>query len=619
MSQKILQIFCLVVIILLSFIIYFKTLSPTVSFIDSGELAVVCQTLGIAHPTGYPLYTLLGRIFTFLPLKDTIFRVNLLSLICVVSTNIFLFLILSLLSQGFVRSSSSKIVHLTIKFLIPLISTLIFVFTPILWSQATSNEVYALHIFLMTFLIYLTLLWWQNSVKNAKLFYLIIFLYGLSFGNHMSSVLLAPALFILFLIHYQKSLFIPTRIFAVFSLFVLGFSIYLFLPIRSSQNPLLDWGNPETWFAFKRHITAWQYQVWIFSETSQELSHRFFNYLKLFIQQFPWYLLPVGVLGLVSMLKKHLPVAVFLFLYFLLDIFFGINYTIADIQPYFLPSFLIFALWLGLGLGGILAFLLQQVEKSNPANLVSAAVIFPTILLLLPLLNLTRNYREQDQSQNYFAYDFCQNVLKSVEKNGIILTDVWDLYSPWLYIRHIEKQRPDVVFLDKELFRRSWYFKYIKKTYPEIYKNSEAEIGSFLEQLKLFEGKKPYDPVVIEGRYQRLYNSFWLNNYDSNPAYALLLGRDQIQTSLLGIPEGLVFRMRKDTAYYPLDFPSWELRGVLDQQVFKDKRTLFYLSEYPVMLQKRASYLTDFKQEALAQPLFIQAQMLQKALETYQK
>src|SRR5574341_497983 len=173
MPQKSLWIFCLAVIILLSLVIYLKTLSPTVSFIDSGELAVVCQTLGIAHPTGYPLYTLLGRIFTFLPLKDTIFRVNLFSLICVVFTNLFLFLTLSLLSERFVRTSP-KIFYITIKFLIPFIATLLFAFTPILWSQATTNEVYALHIFLMTLLIYLMLLWWQNSVKNEKLFYLII-------------------------------------------------------------------------------------------------------------------------------------------------------------------------------------------------------------------------------------------------------------------------------------------------------------------------------------------------------------------------------------------------------------------------------------------------------------
>ena len=620
MSPKIFRIFGLAVILFLSFVIYFETLSPTVSFIDSGELAVVSQTLGIAHPTGYPLYTLLGKIFTLLPVKDTIFRVNLMSLLWVVFTNLLLFLIFGLLAEEFLKSSARKIVYFVLKFFIPLIATLIFAFTPVLWSQATTNEVYALHIFLMTLLLYLTLKWWKNPAGNERLFYLIIFLYGLSFGNHMSSVLLAIPLLMLFLIHYKTRLFAPPRIFAVLFLFILGFSLYLYLPIRSAQNPLLDWGNPETWANFKKHISARQYQIWIFSETSQQISHRFASYLKLFYQQFSWYLIPFGFAGLIFMLKKSLKLAVFLALYFILDIFFGINYGITDIEPYFLPSFLIFAIWIGMGLVGILDFITKTAEKNNPTSVESIAVIFPLIFLIFPALNLTKNYNQQDRSQNYFAYDYCQNILKSVDKNGVILTDVWDFYSPWLYIRYIENSRPDVVFLDKELLRRSWYFDYIKREYPEIYKNSESEIGSFLEQLFLFESGKPYDPVVIEDRFQRLVNSFWLNNYDSHPVYAILYGREHhIRTDLLTVPEGLVFRMRNKLDYYPYAFPEWELRGVRDSGIFKDRRTLFYLAQYPQMLRKRASYLTDFKQAAEAAQLFKKARELEQGLDFYRK
>lgn len=620
MSQKIFWIFCIAVILLLSFVIYFKTLSPTVSFIDSGELAVVSQTLSIAHPTGYPLYTLLGRIFTLLPVKDTIFRVNLMSLLYVVFTNLLLFLIFSPLAEEFIRNSAKKIVYFAIKFFIPLIATLIFAFTPVLWSQATTNEVYALHIFLMTLLLYLILKWWKNPAQNEKSFYLIIFLYGLSFGNHMSSVLLALPLLVLFLIRYQTKLFVQQRILAVLFFFVLGFSVYLYLPVRSAQNPLLDWGNPETWANFKRHISAWQYQVWIFTETSAQLSHRFASYLKLFYQQFSWYLIPFGFAGLIFMFRKSLKLAVFLALYFFLDIFFGINYSITDIEPYFLSSFLIFAVWVGVALVGILVFVIKNLEKNSPANVESVAIIFPIVFLVFPALNLIKNYKEQDRSRNYFAYDYCQNILKSVDKNAVILGDVWDFYSPWLYIRYIENSRPDVVFLDKELFRRTWYFDYIKRTYPKIYKKSENEINSFLEQLYLFENKKPYDPVVIEDKFQQLINSFWLNNYDTHPVYFNLYGKEHhIRTNVLTIPEGLVFRIRKELAYYPYNFPNLELRGLKDPSLYKDNRTLFYLSQYPLMLRKRASYLTDFKQETEAAELFKRAEELQTVLDFYQK
>ena len=62
-----------------SFLVYVRTLCPTVYVGDSGELISAAYTLGIAHPPGYPLYCLLGKLFTFLPFGNIAYRVNLLS------------------------------------------------------------------------------------------------------------------------------------------------------------------------------------------------------------------------------------------------------------------------------------------------------------------------------------------------------------------------------------------------------------------------------------------------------------------------------------------------------------------------------------------------------------
>lgn len=64
-----------------SSLVYLHTLAPSVStiFDDSLEFQLVCYLPGIAHPTGYPLYTLLGKLFTYLPLGDVAYRVNLMS------------------------------------------------------------------------------------------------------------------------------------------------------------------------------------------------------------------------------------------------------------------------------------------------------------------------------------------------------------------------------------------------------------------------------------------------------------------------------------------------------------------------------------------------------------
>ena len=62
------------------FLFYLFSLHPTVSAGDSGELITAAYTLGIAHPPGYPLWTILGKIFTIIiPFGNIAYRVNLMS------------------------------------------------------------------------------------------------------------------------------------------------------------------------------------------------------------------------------------------------------------------------------------------------------------------------------------------------------------------------------------------------------------------------------------------------------------------------------------------------------------------------------------------------------------
>ncbi|MCJ7497817.1 MAG: DUF2723 domain-containing protein, partial [candidate division Zixibacteria bacterium] len=91
MPKNIKKIIFPLAVFIFSGVIYLKTLCPSISWIDSGELATVCCTLGIAHPTGYPLYTLIGRVITLLPLGIPIYSLNLLSLFVISSANLILF------------------------------------------------------------------------------------------------------------------------------------------------------------------------------------------------------------------------------------------------------------------------------------------------------------------------------------------------------------------------------------------------------------------------------------------------------------------------------------------------------------------------------------------------
>lgn len=590
-------VFACTLLLLIDLIVYLLTRAPVVQFIDSGELAVVCQTLGIAHPTGYPLYTLLGRLFCLIPLKDVIFRVDLMSLLLACFSSAILFFAIVIIGRDFLqgRNGGSRFAIWA-----ALLGSLIFSFTSTQWSQATSNEVYSLNVLFYSLIILLVLLW-RTSRKpqvGERIFFLLAFVYGLSFGNHMSTILLLPAILFISITTLGKGLFAPRRVVLILALFFLGLSIYFFLPIRSMQNPVMDWGNPESWATFKRHVTGWQYQVWMFAQSTGELGSNLANFVKLLFHQFPVYLLPLSLLGIWRIFVCHPRILVFLLIIFLANILYGINYGIPDIDPYFLGSFLVNAIFIGVGLLFIFQIMGNSRVKKGFLHLILA------LFILLPVVIFEKNYFQADRSGDFFAHDFASNIMRSVKKDAIILTNVWDHYSPWLYSRYVEMKRPDVDYLDTELCRRSWYFDYVKQNYGDLHRTSKNEIERFLQEVQPFENRQPFDPQVIERAYVGMFDGFLDKSFDGRPLYDDLIGGPKVGKAYLRIPEGMVLSLKDSLEYYPYGYPDFELRGVVSGNIYKHDRTLFNLKRYPFMIDLRLRYLSDFKQEEETEALF---------------
>jgi hypothetical protein len=589
MSSQRKTAYACILLLLSDFVVYLYTQAPAVQFIDSGELAVVCKTLGIAHPTGYPLYTLIGRLFTLLPIQDVIFRVNLFSLLAVCLTNLLLFfVILKLVPE---KSDLS----LWVAFL----TALLFSFTPTLWDQATSNEVYGLNVLSYTLVVYLILVWREKFKKRreSNFLYLLAFVYGLSFGNHMMMVLLFPALVFMLLSHERKAIFNLPKILSLTLFFIIGISIYLYLPLRSSRNPLLDWGNPKNWSAFVRHVSGWQYKVWMFAESTDTLVANLKNYINLFFHQYPWYLLPLSLLGVYRLFVQDRKILIFLIIFLLVNVFYGINYVIPDIDPYFLGAFLVNAILIGVGLH----FVFKMIENSRWQKIISRSLI--VLFILLPLILLKKNYFEADRSQDHFAYDYASNVMRSVKKDAILVTNVWDHYSPWLYLRFVELKRPDVSYLDVELSRRSWYFNFIRLNYPDLYRKSESEINRFVREVYPFENRLTYNPQIIEKAYTDMLNGFLTKNFQTRPLYDDLIGESRFDKLYLKIPEGMAYALKDSLQYYPYHFPNFEIRGIMNNKTYKDDRTLFNLNRYPFMIDARLKYLSYFNREGEVQAL----------------
>jgi tetratricopeptide (TPR) repeat protein len=244
------------------------------------------------------------------------------------------------------------------------------------------------------------------------------------------------------------------------------------------------------------------------------------------------------------------------------------------------------------------------------------------------------NYAVSDRSRYFIARDYVENVLRSVEPGGMVLTGDWQLYSPSLYVRDIVGERKDTTIIDVRLLRRSWYFNYLDQAYPQLAGASRGEINTFLEDLSGFDRDPDiYEKNVamntrINERFETLISSLITNHLRSGNVYVTLElaaggGQEPGLKKALGdkyelIPEGIVFRISEKTEPKDLKVPTLELRGLNDGTVkFGEddvaKRTVIPI--YVNMLTNTGSYLASRGQYQRAIELFNQALEIEPTFE----
>jgi hypothetical protein len=519
--------------------LYGLTSYLTVAYIDSGELAVVNWTLGIAHPTGYPLYTLIGRLFALLPL-ELIATQMLLGMLCTTAAVvIILFVMRGLLPrrQESFPDANREVIdrqdgnpdgamsvatrrgtlhvpagtrsvplpnrdhtdiegndvgaqHVAPSLTRPLLCTtlgLLLVVSPLLWAQGVTNEVYSLHLVFLSLLLLIIL----QPYSNRNLI-LGGYLTGLSFGNHMSTILIVPMIVAYLIVNCRAVFRAPKTIVSATAAGLFAASIYLYLPVRSALDPVFNWGQPSTWENFVRQVSGWQYQVWMFDRGFTELGAQLIKFAQILYAQFPFPFWFVIVAGLYYGVRTRRTLSVYLLILMFCNLIYSLNFSIPDIDNYLLPSV-------------IALFLFGVIGMLNLANLKPAfRYLAPACIALFVVWGVAANWRTHDESRNTSALDGAHNYYKSVEKNALILCADWDFVSPWLYSHFYLKERPDVTIVDPELVRRSWYPNWIRHADRELYEYIKPEIDVFLPHVRKFERNEEYDPNAIEATYRAI-------------------------------------------------------------------------------------------------------------------
>ena len=547
--------FAAILLFVLSLIIYVLTLAPGLMFTDSGELAAVCTTLGIAHPTGYPLFTILGHIWSLLNFGlDQTYHLNLFAAFMTALSVVFFFYIILEVFDILEKSGTSikgkkkkdkkknTIVAASknFKILISSAATLTYAFALTIWQQAAMLEVYSLQLLMFNLIILFTLRAWNSDDNSKKFWYLSAFFVGLAFANHMNTVLLVPA--VLFLFFYKRNEgfdFSGGRIKLLFVLllpFVLGLSLYLYLPLRSAMMPEFNWGWVSRSFdKFWYHVSGKQYRVWMFSDTAT-MKVNAGKYFDIFLYQFGWIGVIPMIAGFIYTFKKSKALFWFAALLVIFNLLYALNYGIHDIETYFSLSFIALIIVTGIGLYSLFR------DKTK----------YAALAFLIPLISIAVNYSENDYSGNRLVPEYTKILVNNLDSNAIVISAQWDYFcSAFWYMQRVEKYRPDVVLVEKELLRRTWYLEQFKRWYPEVAKKSEKEMKLYLSQLELFEDDKTYDPVLIQKYFIDFINSVIDKNIDKRPVYLTLdilqsADGNDIAVNYKKVPVGFAFKLLKD-------------------------------------------------------------------------
>lgn len=424
-------------VFVVTLIVYARTLCPTVAAGDSGELATAAARLGIAHPPGFPLWTLLGRVAAIVGPDRPIIALNALSALCV---------------AGAAALATLLLHRVTGRLLVSAGVALAFAFSRAVWDTAVVTEVYALN--LLVTVAALTAGIYARSGRSS-FFVLAAYLVGLGVGNHPFALLAAPPI--------ALCAFLPgdgavswRRVPAFLGAFLLGLSVYLYLPVRWSAGPDINWGGIRATSDLVDHVLRTQYGGLGEAAAHTSLALRFRVMVGVLGKSVP---LPLAIAGLAgaAMLLRRRPFGIALALVTLFVVagpltaaLIRYEDTFLDrtvVTPFFLPAVLAVFLLAGVALAA-----LDTLAGSHLADQPRATLVIRAALALLPPIFLAEaNWTSCDRRHATLARDYGTRLLHSLPKDSRLFVEGDNELFTLLYLQRVENEREDVLLSDRTL------------------------------------------------------------------------------------------------------------------------------------------------------------------------
>lgn len=526
--------------------VYVATLAPTVSGEDSGELIAAAYTLGVPHPPGYPLWCLMGKLFTCIPRGSVAWRVNLSS---------------AAFAAGSVFLVALLVIHLTRNRVAAFGAALALAFSFEFWEQAVIAEVYALNAFIVALCV--LLLWRWHATRNDRYLYTFGFVFGLGLTNHNTMVLLAP-------------------VFAGFALAADGFSVhrwrvygaaiaatgaallvYVYLPLASMADPPMDWGNPETLRGWWDHVTRKQllFMYWQYPRGALRFARQVAACGQMWSMQFTVLGSVLALAGLAVFLRRRPGYAVFTLLAGTVVVA-GFAYIqnfnfdkewLWVMSVFGIPAYMMTALWIGVAFDAI---------ARRFGRCVAGA-----LACVIVALSLTAHWTRNDRSDYYWTEDYGRNILAQMAPDAILIPETDHASFAAVYLQVANEMRGDVI-----VGRRYGYLA------PEVL--AEIPVSERPAQW----GDKPlrrHEPEIFASLLRHTKRTVYFTHAPELPAPA----------PWRFVQEGLLFRAApKDQTYTAADaWNAYQWRNGLDsRQTHGDQTAEIILYEYHMARAREA-------------------------------
>ena len=430
----------------LPMLLYWLTLAPTIYNLDSAELSTAAYTGGLMRPTGYPLYLSIGYLWSRIPIGDVGYRMNLLSAVCGALTVLLADRILRRWGVGPWAALGALGLLVTSTFF---------------WGLSLVAEVYTLHTALMAGLILALMRWGEHP--SPRRFALVGLIGGLGAAHHAAMVLLIPGSLLYVLAMHPRQAFSFRSIAAAAAGTLAGLSFFLYLPLRYLANPVFNYaGTYDASLQFHPIVLTSLNGFWwlisgkafagdMLAYSGAELRHETWMFIGQLWRAFFAIGIVPGMLGLALLWKRGWRQAGMLSLMFALSAGFYINYRVMDKDTMYLPAYLVWALWVGIGYQAALDWLthIESVKLMRISKISMMAVMASCVLIALAW-----NWRIVDLSNDRSTRERGEAILEQAGQDALVF-GWWNTVPVIQYLQLVEGQRPDVRAINRFLIAES--------------------------------------------------------------------------------------------------------------------------------------------------------------------